>query len=349
MRGLDGVGRGQVVVLAGVDDDPGAGVHLAAEPLVDEGADRVDVAEEDAVHRVVEHHVEALETGQRGDLGHAQAGGVVGQPDVAAELPAGLVEGGAHQPEVLLGGIGAGEALPGGALGHVVQQRLAGRPDHRDHVGTLAGGLLGLRDVLVDVTGRDDQVDPRLARGVADALHEALPLAAAGVDAAYAGRDLLAARGARPAGVATLGDPEPDRAGRGLLGERPEVLGVAAQQRVPDGQGEPVLEADVGAHRVGQPVHPGGAVGVGAGQAGQAQGGALHRDGGVLLGHRDDRAADLAGERCGARRTVAGSRSSLRSTHSLRSNRPADGGLGADDLEREVGVTGHVAVARPPS
>ena len=86
VRGLDGVGGGEVVVLAGVDDDPGAGVDLAAEPLVDEGADRVDVAEEDPVHRVVEHHVEPLEPGQRGDLGHAQAGGVVGQPDVAAEL-----------------------------------------------------------------------------------------------------------------------------------------------------------------------------------------------------------------------------------------------------------------------
>ncbi len=60
VRGLDRVGGGQVVVLAGVDDDAGPGVHLAAEPLVDEGADRVDVAEEDAVHRVVEHHVEPL-------------------------------------------------------------------------------------------------------------------------------------------------------------------------------------------------------------------------------------------------------------------------------------------------
>ena len=88
VRGLDGVGGGEVVVLAGVDDDAGAGVDLAAEALVDERADRVDVAEEDPVHRVVEHHVEPLEAGQGGDLGHAQAGGVVGQPDVAAELPA---------------------------------------------------------------------------------------------------------------------------------------------------------------------------------------------------------------------------------------------------------------------
>ena len=86
VRLVDGVGGGEVVVLAGVDDDPGAGVHLAGEALVDEGADRVDVAEQDPVHRVVEHHVEPLEPGQRGDLRHAQAGRVVGQPHVAAEL-----------------------------------------------------------------------------------------------------------------------------------------------------------------------------------------------------------------------------------------------------------------------
>ena len=168
MRGLDGVGRGQVVVLAGVDDDPRAGVDLAAEALVDEGAHRVDVAEEDPVHRVVEHHVEPLEPGQRRDLRHAQAAGVVGQPHVAAQLAARVVERGAHQPEVLLGRVGAGEALAGGALRHVVEQRLAGGADHRDHVGALACGLLGLRDVLVDVAGRDDQVDPRLPGGVAD-------------------------------------------------------------------------------------------------------------------------------------------------------------------------------------
>ena len=87
VRGLDGVGGGEVVVLAGVDDDAGAGVDLAAEALVDEGADRVDVAEEDPVHRVVQHHVEALEPGQGGDLGHAEAGRVVGEPDVAARAP----------------------------------------------------------------------------------------------------------------------------------------------------------------------------------------------------------------------------------------------------------------------
>jgi len=44
VRGVDGVRGGEVVVLAGVDDDPGSGVHLPAEALVDEGAHGVDVA-----------------------------------------------------------------------------------------------------------------------------------------------------------------------------------------------------------------------------------------------------------------------------------------------------------------
>ena len=74
VRRLDRVGGGEVVVLAGVDDDAGPGVDLPGEPLVDERADRVDVAEQDAVHRVVEHHVEPLQPGQRGDLRHAQPG-----------------------------------------------------------------------------------------------------------------------------------------------------------------------------------------------------------------------------------------------------------------------------------
>ena len=63
-----------------------------------------------------------------------------------------------------------------------------------------------------------------------------------------------------------------------------EVLGLAAEQRVPDRQREAVLEADVGADGVGEPVDPRGAVGVGAGQPGQPQRGALDRDGRVLPG-----------------------------------------------------------------
>ena len=296
VRGLDRVGGGEVVVLAGVDDDAGAGVHLPAEPLVDERAHRVDVAEEDAVHAVVEHHVEPLETSQRGDLGHAQAAGVVGQPHVAPELPARLVERRTHQPEVLLGRVGAGVPLPGGALGHVVDQRLAGGPDHRDHVRSRPGCLLGLRDVLVDVAGRDDQVDPRLAGRVPDLGDHPLAFATPCVDASYAAGDLLARSRAGLLGVPTLGHAEARGTGRGLLGQRLQVLCLAAQEGVPHRESEAVLQADVGAYGVGEPVHPRGAVGIGAGETREPKRRPLDRDGGVGLGELHDRPADLAGE-----------------------------------------------------
>src|SRR5674476_119152 len=88
---LEGVGGGEVVVLAGVDDDAGAGVDQTREVLVDERALHVDVTEDDAVHGVVEHHVEALQRAHGGDLGHAEATGVVAQADVAAELGADVI------------------------------------------------------------------------------------------------------------------------------------------------------------------------------------------------------------------------------------------------------------------
>ena len=299
VRGLDGVCGGEVVVLAGVDDDARAGVHLAAEPLVDERAHRVDVAEEDAVHAVVQHHVQPLETCQRGDLGHAQAAGVVGQPHVATELPARLVERRAHQPEVLLGRVGAGVPLPGGALGHVVDQRLAGGPDHGDHVRSRTGCLLGLRDVLVDVAGRDDQVDPGLTRRVPDLGDHPLTFATPCVDASYAAGDLLARGSAGLLGVTTLGQAEARRTGRGLLGQGLQVLCLAAQEGVPHREREAVLQTDVGAYGVGEPVDPRCAVGVGAGETREPQRRPLDRDGGVGLGELHDRPADLAGEAAG--------------------------------------------------
>src|SRR5665647_480959 len=169
---LEGVGRGEVVVLAGVDDDAGAGVDQAAEVLVDEGALHVDVAEDDAIHAVVEHHVEALEGAHGGDLRHAEAARVVAEADVATELIADLVEGGAHEAEVLLRRVGAAEALGGLAEGHVVEQALRRRADDGDHVGAGASRGLGLRRVLVDVAGGDDYVHVGLERlaGLGDEL-----------------------------------------------------------------------------------------------------------------------------------------------------------------------------------
>ena len=55
-----GVVGGDVVVFAGVDDDPGGRADPAREELVDEGAAHIDVAEDDTVDRVVQDHVQPL-------------------------------------------------------------------------------------------------------------------------------------------------------------------------------------------------------------------------------------------------------------------------------------------------
>lgn len=179
---LHRVGGGQVVVLTGVDDHARIGVDGAGEGLVHQGALHVDVAEQDAVQGVVQHDVQALEGAHGGDLGHAQAGAVVAHADVAAQLLAHLVHGLTHQAEVLLGGVGAAEALGGGAVGHVVQQGLAGGADDGDDVGALAGGGGGLHHVLIDVAGGHDQVDPGALLLAAVGGNEVLAALAAGAD-----------------------------------------------------------------------------------------------------------------------------------------------------------------------
>ena len=68
------------------------------------------------------------------------------------------------------------------------------------------------------------------------------------------------------------------------------------QQGVPDRQRDAVLEPDVGADRVDEPVDPRDAVGVGAADTGQPQHGPLDRHGGVGAGQRDDGPPRLPGE-----------------------------------------------------
>ena len=300
VRRVHRVGGGQVVVLAGVDDDAGPRVHLPGEPLVDERPHRVDVAEDDAVHAVVQHHVEALEPGQRGDLRHAQAGGVVGQPDVAAELAGHVVQRGAHQPEVLPGGVGPGVPLPGRALRHVVQQRLPGGPDHRDDVGPLPRRRLRLRDVLVDVPGRHDQVDPRHRR-VGGGGNHLVPLRPPVVDQGNSFPDRTG--GGIPGRVSLVPrrQTELDQARGGVHGQRAQVGVGAASHRVPDRQGDPVLEPGRLADRVGEPVHPRHPVLVRPVQAGQPQHGAFHGDGGMRPGQVGDRLPGEPGQLAGLR------------------------------------------------
>ena len=186
MSGGNGVVSGQVVILTGVDDDAGVAVDDTGEVLIHDGALHVDVAEQDAVQSVVQHDVQTLQSAHGGDLRHAQAGAVVAQPDVAVLLLAHLVQRGAHEAEVLLRGVGAAEALGGGAVRHVVQQGLAGGTDNGDDVGALLGTGLGLDDILVDVAGSHDDIQVR-AFLIAPLLQVSVALGNVLVDAIHGG------------------------------------------------------------------------------------------------------------------------------------------------------------------
>ena len=269
---------------------PARALMSAAEVLVDERPLHVDVAEDDAVHGVVQHHVEALERAHRGDLRHAEAAGVVAEADVAAELLADLVEGGAHEAEVLLRGVGAAEALGGLAEGHVVEQALGRRADDGDHVGAGAGGRLGLGRVLVDVAGGDDDVDVGLER-LAGAGHELVR--GAGGRRRCARRPRAASSSARASAAARRSagtSLEREVAGGDALGD---LLGVLAglvhevDERPHDAAGQQVarvLGDDVDERHVDL---------VDAGDAEQAQRRALGRVGRVLL----DVLLDVVGDR----------------------------------------------------
>ena len=104
---------------------------------------------------------------------------------------------------------------------------------------------------------------------------------------ATAVRDALrAAVASRPSGRR-----EGDRSARALLGQGQQVGGLTAAQRVPDRGGDTVLEAHTVADGVDEVVDPGDVLVVGAGQAGQAQGGSLDRHRRVAAGEVDDRFA----------------------------------------------------------
>ena len=95
-----------------------------------------------------------------------------------------------------------------------------------------------------------------------------------------------------------------------FCGELAQVGTLGAAQRVPDREGDAVLEPHVCADDVDEPVDPGGAVAVGSFETGQPQRGALDGDGGVLLGESDDGPAHRAGQGPGLAHGH-GSRSSL--------------------------------------
>ena len=127
--------------------------------MVDEGALHVDVAEQDAVEGIVQHNVEAFESAHDGDFGHAETRAVVAEADITAYLFSHLVEGLAHDAEVLLGGEGAAEPFSGGAIRHIVEERLARGTNHCNNVGSLTGTSLGLYHIFINITRGHDDVE----------------------------------------------------------------------------------------------------------------------------------------------------------------------------------------------
>ena len=156
---LYSVGGGEVVVLAGVDDNACIAVYYAAHELVNKRALHIDVAEQDTVESIVEHHVKTLKGTHSGYFGHTETRAIVAKADVAANLFANLVKSFAHDAEVFLRGESAAEALCGGAVRHIVKQALTRCADNGDDVGTLTCGCLSLYYVLIDIAGGNDYIE----------------------------------------------------------------------------------------------------------------------------------------------------------------------------------------------
>ena len=152
---------GQVVVLAGVEDDIGITDDNSGEVLVDQCSLHVDISEQDPVDSVIEHDVQTLDRTHGCDLRHTHSGGIVAQTDVSADFFADLIQRFSHDPEVFLCCVGSAESLGRRSVRYVVQQRLGRRSDDRDDVSALTGSRLCLHHVFVDVSCRYDDVQIR--------------------------------------------------------------------------------------------------------------------------------------------------------------------------------------------
>ena len=160
---LVGVSGGKIVILTSVDDNAGKAIDDTAEVLVNQRALHIDVAEQDSVQCIVEHHIQSFQGTHGGNLGHAETGAVVAEADVTTNLFAHFVQRLAHDAEVLLCGKGAAEAFGGGAIWHIVQQALTRGANDGDDVSTLAGTGLCLHHILIDIACGDDDVQIGLA------------------------------------------------------------------------------------------------------------------------------------------------------------------------------------------
>ena len=196
-------------------------------------------------------------------------------------LLADLVERGAHQAEILLRGIGAAEALGRCAIGDIVQQRLTRGTDDGDDVRALLCARLGLDNILIDIAGRDDDVQIRaflvtelleILVAAADILVDALDGRVH--DRGDGGADLLVGVGGN-LGQIQLTPVDGLSHGLGIhTGFDHGVADGPRRANGEEGRGHHVINNDVGQ----RDVHVVDTV-----DAQQAADRALHRDGGVLV------------------------------------------------------------------
>src|SRR5207249_3589747 len=109
MLSFEGIGGRQVVILAGIDDDASGSINASRKKLINKGAFEIDIAKNDAIEGVVEHHIKPLESTHRSNFWHTEARAVVRQADIASNLPTRLIKRIAHQLKIGLGGIGSTE------------------------------------------------------------------------------------------------------------------------------------------------------------------------------------------------------------------------------------------------
>ena len=144
--------------------------------------------------------------------------------------------------------------------------------------------------------GGDDQVDPGFGGSPTSASIVSRSARRRSMRPMPVARGAACARRPRRPASAPVRQPERHRAQRRGLRQRGQVGVRLVEQRVPDRQRDAVLQADLVAYGVDEVVHPRQPVGVGAGQAGQAQLRPLDRHGGVRAGHLDDRLGGALGQ-----------------------------------------------------
>ena len=181
VSGFDSIICGEVVILAGVEDDSAVSDDYTGHELVYQSSLHIDVSEKNSVNSVVQHYVKSFKSSHCSDLRHAHSGGIVAESDISANLFANFVKSFSHDPEVFLCSVGSTETFCGGSVRNVVKKGLSGGSDNSDDVCALTSSSLSLDNVLIDITCSYDYVEVGL-RTFSDSLEVFFSLSLLHVD-----------------------------------------------------------------------------------------------------------------------------------------------------------------------